>query len=146
MRSLARAADRVNGTSASTVPPSSRTCIAHPAQLRRPPIRGVLGGLAGLSGPLPTIWATLRGWGKDERRAVFQAYNLAVLAVVVALHAASGLVTAELGWLAVVALPGTLAGAWLGARAYRRLSDQRFHEVVLGLLGVSGLTLVWASV
>lgn len=107
---------------------------------------GVLGGLAGLSGPLPTIWATLRGWGKDERRAVFQAYNLAVLAVVVALHAASGLVTAELGRLAVVALPGTLAGAWLGARAYRRLSEQRFHEVVLGLLGVSGLTLVWASI
>ena len=30
---------------------------------------GVLGGLAGLSGPLPTVWAALRGWGKDERRA-----------------------------------------------------------------------------
>ena len=40
---------------------------------------GILGGLAGLSGPLPTMWATLRGWGKDERRGVFQAFNLAVL-------------------------------------------------------------------
>ncbi len=38
MRHLARAADRVNGTSNSTA--SSRTCIAHPAQLRRPPILG----------------------------------------------------------------------------------------------------------
>jgi uncharacterized membrane protein YfcA len=28
---------------------------------------GVMGGLAGLSGPLPTVWATLRGWSKDER-------------------------------------------------------------------------------
>lgn len=106
---------------------------------------GILGGLAGLSGPLPTIWATLRGWGKDERRAVFQAYNLSVLVVTVMLHAASGLLTAEVGRLAIIALPGTFAGAWLGAHAYRRLSDKRFHEVVLSLLGISGLTLVWAS-
>jgi len=25
------------------------------------------------------------------------------------------------------------------------MSDQRFHDVVLGLLGISGLTLVWSS-
>lgn len=106
---------------------------------------GVLGGLAGLSGPLPTMWATLRGWGKDERRGVFQAFNLAVLGAALASHAAAGLLTAELGRAALAALPGTLAGAWLGARAYRRLSDQRFHEVVLGLLGLSGFALVWTS-
>jgi hypothetical protein len=29
---------------------------------------GIMGGLAGLSGPLPTMWATLRAWGKDERQ------------------------------------------------------------------------------
>jgi uncharacterized protein len=106
---------------------------------------GILGGLAGLSGPLPTMWATLRGWGKDERRGVFQSFNLAVLAAAVVSHAASRLLTAELGRLVLLALPGTLAGAWLGSRAYRRLSDQRFHEVVLALLGISGLTLVWTS-
>ncbi len=106
---------------------------------------GILGGLAGLSGPLPTVWATLRGWGKDERRAVFQVFNLAVLAGTVALHAATGLLTAEVGRSVLFALPGTLAGAWLGLRAYRRLSDQHFHEVVLVLLGLSGLTLVWTT-
>ncbi len=106
---------------------------------------GVLGGLAGLSGPLPTLWATLRGWSKDERRGVFQAFNLAVLVATVASHAISGLLTAEVGQLALVALPGTFVGAWLGAHVYRRLSDQRFHEVVLGLLAISGLILVWTS-
>src|ERR1700730_6905869 len=25
---------------------------------------GILGGLAGLSGPIPTLWASVRGWGK----------------------------------------------------------------------------------
>jgi len=106
---------------------------------------GILGGLAGLSGPLPTMWATVRGWGKDRRRGVFQAFNLTVLAAALAAHAAGGLLTREVGWLTLCALPGTLGGSWLGARAYRRLSDRRFQEVVLCLLGLSGLTLIWWS-
>lgn len=106
---------------------------------------GILGGLAGLSGPLPTIWATLRGWGKDAGRAVFQAFNLTILAGTVAVHAAAGLITVELGQLLVLALPGTVLGAWLGASAYQRLSDRHFDQIVLGLLGISGLTLVFAS-
>src|SRR5712664_4802727 len=41
---------------------------------------GILGGLAGLSGPLPILWASVRGWGKDERRGGFQIFNWTVLA------------------------------------------------------------------
>ena len=40
---------------------------------------GILGGLAGLSGPLPTLWASVRGWTKDQRRGVFQLFNGTVL-------------------------------------------------------------------
>lgn len=105
---------------------------------------GVLGGLAGLSGPLPIVWATLRGWGKDERRGVFQAFNLAVLGAALCSHAWAGLITREVGHLALFALPGTLFGAWLGAAAYRRLSDRRFERVVLILLAISGLSLVFS--
>jgi hypothetical protein len=54
--------------------------------------------------------------------------------------------TREVGWFVLWALPGTLAGAWLGARAYRRLSDHHFHRLVLCLLGFSGLTLVWPGI
>ena len=103
---------------------------------------GVLGGLAGLSGPLPTMWASVRGWGKDEWRGVFQAFNLSVLAAALVAHAASGLITAEVGRLVALAVPGITVGTWLGARAYRRLSDRRFHEVVLAPLLASGLFLV----
>jgi hypothetical protein len=106
---------------------------------------GVLGGLAGLSGPLPTMWAALRGWGKDERRGVFQAFNLTILMAALVSHAVSGMLTMQLGRLVVVALPGTVVGSLLGVRVYRRLSDQHFHKIVLGLLGVSGLSLVWSS-
>jgi hypothetical protein len=106
---------------------------------------GVLGGLAGLSGPLPTMWATLRGWGKDERRGVFQTFNLVVLAMALFVLALRGMVTREVLWLAIWALPGTFCGAWLGHRCYRRLSDARFQQLVLILLTVSGLTLIWPT-
>ncbi len=42
---------------------------------------GVLGGFAGLSGPLPTIWCGLKGWTKDEQRSVFQGFNLTILSL-----------------------------------------------------------------
>src|SRR5580704_17573602 len=106
---------------------------------------GILGGLAGLSGPLPTLWATVRGWGKDERRGVFQTFNWTVLATALCLEAGAGIVTGEVLRLALFVLPATLSGAWLGARTYRALSDRNFRDVVLGLLFLSGVVLVWSS-
>lgn len=106
---------------------------------------GILGGLAGLSGPLPILWATVRGWGKDERRGIFQTYNWTALSASLCLQAGSGFLTREVLWLALIVLPATLSGAWLGARAYRVLSDRNFRDVVLGLLFLSGIGLVWSS-
>jgi uncharacterized membrane protein YfcA len=106
---------------------------------------GILGGLAGLSGPLPILWASVRGWGKDEGRGVFQTYNWTVLSAALCLQAGAGFITAEVMWLALLALPTTLFGAWLGARSYHALSDRNFYDIVLGLLFVSGLGLVWSS-
>jgi uncharacterized membrane protein YfcA len=106
---------------------------------------GVLGGLAGLSGPLPILWASVRGWGKDERRGLFQVFNWTILTAAFFAQAGSGLVTRETMWLALLALPATIGGAWLGARAYHALSDGNFRDVVLGLLFLSGITLVWSS-
>ena len=35
-------------------------------------LNGVLGGATGLAGILPMIWSGMRGWTRDEQRAVFQ--------------------------------------------------------------------------
>jgi len=106
---------------------------------------GILGGLAGLSGPLPILWASIRGWGKDERRGIFQIFNWTVLAMALCVQAASGLVEQRVIWLALLAFPGTVVGAWVGARVYHALSDRHFGDVVLGLLFLSGVGLVWSS-
>ena len=107
---------------------------------------GILGGLAGLSGPLPILWASVRGWGKDERRGIFQTFNWTVLFVALCLQAASGQVGREVLWAAALALPGTIIGTWLGARLYHALDDRNFRDVVLGLLFLSGAILVWNSI
>ncbi len=108
-------------------------------------IGGILGGLAGLSGPPPILWASVRGWGKDERRGVFQTFNWTVLFVALCLQTASGLVAREVIWLAVLALPGTVLGSWIGAKLYHALSDRNFRDIVLGMLFLSGAILVWNS-
>jgi uncharacterized protein len=107
---------------------------------------GILGGLAGLSGPLPTLWASVRGWSKDQRRGVFQIFNGTVLGAALCLQIANGFVKTDLVWLAMLALPGTLIGARVGMRTYSALSDRNFYDVVLALLFLSGLGLLWSSI
>lgn len=107
---------------------------------------GILGGLAGLSGPLPILWASVRGWTKEQRRGVFQIFNFSILGASLLTQIGAGLVRFDVFWLALIAFPGTLIGAWLGARTYRALSDGNFRDVVLGLLFLSGVGLVWSSI
>lgn len=107
---------------------------------------GILGGLAGLSGPLPILWASIRGWSKEQRRGIFQTFNFSVLSASLLSQIVTGFVKPDVYWLALIAFPGTLVGAWLGTRAYRALSDGNFRDVVLGLLFLSGAGLVWSSI
>jgi uncharacterized membrane protein YfcA len=106
---------------------------------------GILGGLAGLSGPLPILWASMRGWGKHERRGIFQTFNWTVLAAALVVQTAGGMVEPKVLLLAMLAFPGTVLGAAIGARVYHALSDRNFTDVVLGLLLLSGAGLVWNS-
>jgi uncharacterized membrane protein YfcA len=102
---------------------------------------GVMGGVAGLSGPLPTLWCGLRGWSKDAQRGVYQPYNLGVLGFTLGVYAVQGVVTARVLELTMICLPMTLLGVWLGLRSYGRLDDRQFRALVLWLLLASGTVL-----
>jgi uncharacterized membrane protein YfcA len=106
---------------------------------------GLLTGIAALSGPLPIIWASLQDWSKNERRGVFQAYNSAMLTAMLATSAATGLMSWTYGTALLWALPGTVLGAYLGTRVYRRLDDRRFDRLVMLLLLIAGIFLVASS-
>ena len=103
---------------------------------------GVLGGLGGFTGTVPTLWCSLRGYAKDTQRAVIQNFNLAMLLVVALLYVQRGLVTGPvLHWLAWV-LPAMLIPAWLGMRTYKGLSDAAFRQLILVMLTLSGLAML----
>ena len=106
---------------------------------------GVLGGIAGLSGVLPIVWTDIRGWTKEQRRAVVQGFNIAILWFALVSHAASGLLTRQVLLQAAIALPGTIGGAWLGGYLYRRLADRGYQRIVMALLLISGGGLIWSS-
>jgi uncharacterized membrane protein YfcA len=103
---------------------------------------GFLGGFAGLSGPLPLIWLQLRGGESDRQRAVYQPFNLIVLALASIGMALSGQITTQVLRIALLCLPATLVGAWIGAHVYVGVSAQTFQRVVLSLLLVSGGILI----
>ena len=104
-------------------------------------IGGVLGGIGGYSGVIPTIWTQLRGWPKNTSRGVYQPYILfahvtTLLFVGVASFTRSGAV------LLLYALPALAAGAWLGFNIYGRLDEHRFKQVLSAMLIASGLSLI----
>lgn len=107
---------------------------------------GVLGGLSGVAGPVPTLWTTLRGWDKDTQRGVLQAFNIAMHTATLTTYALSGSISGPVlimfGWIT----PAVVVPAVLGVLLFRRLATQTFRRLILLLLLVSGLTLVWGSV
>ena len=103
---------------------------------------GFLGGFAGLSGPLPLVWLQLRGGDSDRQRATYQPFNVIVLGLASLGMWVSGQMTPRVLWIALVCLPATLIGAWIGARVYLGLSPQTFQRVVLCLLLASGAILI----
>ena len=106
---------------------------------------GVLGGLGGFTGVVPTLWCTLRGYEKDVQRSVIQNFNLATLAATFVGYLATGVIRREDLTLFAIVAPAMLIPSLLGARLYIGISEAAFRKVVLGLLSVSGVAMLAAS-
>lgn len=130
------------------------------AMVRRPPIvagggraadaavgliGGVMGGMASLSGPAPAIWAQLRGFGKDEQRGVNQPFNMSVLFLALVSAGLAGFLDRTFLIWAAITVPTTLIGARIGLALYGHINDVQFRRILLGLLCLSGLTLILTS-
>ncbi|HVE52560.1 MAG TPA: sulfite exporter TauE/SafE family protein, partial [Ramlibacter sp.] len=107
---------------------------------------GVMGGLGGFTGVVPTLWCQVRGFDKDRQRGIIQNFNLAMQVVAFAGYLATGIVTPAMLPLLAVVLPAVLVPVLVGARLYVGISELAFRKVVLGLLFASGIALLVASV
>ncbi len=103
---------------------------------------GFLGGLAGLSGFVPTIWCALRGNDKTGNRALVQAFILLVsLLGLFWVHRFVG-IDAQVQQRLWFGLPFVVIGGALGLFVFARIDTARFNRLVLWLLALCGVLLV----
>lgn len=110
---------------------------------------GVLGGvmapLSGFSGLAPALWCSLRGYTKDEHRAVLQNFNLVVLSATFASLVWSGRAHAGLlPQMGIVAGALVIPSIW-GSKIYIGMSAVTFRKVVLWLLILAGVAMLAAA-
>ncbi len=103
---------------------------------------GVMGGIAGLSGPAPTLWVAFRRWDKDDERAVFQAYHTTMHSLAMIAFLVRGLVGPAEMQLFVLAAPCMLLPILAGTRVYARLSDANYRRLLLGVFTLAGIVLI----
>jgi uncharacterized protein len=105
-------------------------------------VSGLVGGATGLAGIVPTIWSGLRGWNKDEQRAVFQPVGVTIFIGCALWLGGTGSFDHDMLRLFAIGLPVLLIGTWAGLKAYGHLDEAAFRRIVLILLLVSGVALV----
>jgi len=103
---------------------------------------GIVGASTGLAGLPVIVWSTIRGWSKDEQRAVFQPVVVSIFAMTCIWLGASGMVSTDTVRLFLMGLPAALLGTWLGLKLYGTLDEARFRSIMLVLLLISGLALL----
>jgi len=106
---------------------------------------GVMAPLSGFSGLAPALWATLRGYNKDEHRALLQNFNLIVLSATLASNVWGGRIKASM-WpqMAVVAGSLLLPAIW-GSKIYVGMSAAAFRKTVVWLLVLAGAVMLSAA-
>jgi uncharacterized membrane protein YfcA len=81
-------------------------------------VGGLMSGLAGLPGPISTLWCGLRGWPKNEQRAVFQPFNFLMVLIGTAVLLRQGFVTPDVLIHALWCAPALVVGVALGTPLY----------------------------
>ena len=104
-------------------------------------IAGVLGGAYNTSGPPVVVYGTLRGWSPDSFRMTLQAYFLSTGGMILISHGLAELWTPTVLRLYVYALPIIMLAIFLGGRASKVLSGERFNRIIYASLVVMGVLL-----
>ena len=103
---------------------------------------GFMGGFGGLSGLFPTLWTGIRGWPKNKQRGAYQPFVLVMHGLGIAMFAANGMITERTVQDFAWCLPAIIIGSWLGVKVYPYLNESLFKRIILGLILISGVTLL----
>jgi len=108
-------------------------------------LSGVLGGAYGVNGPPLVVYGNMRQWSAKEFRATLQGYFLPASFIGLVGYLVKGLVTVQLGWYFLVALPVVVPAIFFGRYLNHRLKDGAFFKYVYAGLLLIGLSLILFS-
>jgi uncharacterized membrane protein YfcA len=106
-------------------------------------IGGIMGGFAGLSGAIPTIWCGLRGWPREEQRGIYQPYIIVIQLGSLLWVGHSVPMSEGFPMLFLKTLPALVIGVWAGLHLYKRIDDVLFRRIILLMLLISGGVLIF---
>lgn len=108
-------------------------------------IGGVLGGLGGFSGSIPSAWLMLRNLPKEQQRYILRHFNFAIQLLTLGLYLYQGLLNfSHLPYLVLLILCVSIPAIY-GARLFYKISERQFKHIVLSLLFASGCFLLMSS-
>ena len=105
-------------------------------------VGGVLGGAASVSGAIPAMWLSLRPWPKAATRAVLQPFNVAILSTTVALLFFRGAYDSTAVSALLIVVPVGLVASQIGLFVFKRISDNLFRRLLIGLTLLMGLAIL----
>lgn len=107
---------------------------------------GILGGLGGFSGSLPSAWVMLKNLSKDEQRYVLRHFNFAIQIFTLMAYLAQGTIkNMHLPYMGIILLSVSIP-AILGAQLFYKISERHFKHTVLSLLFISGCFILLTTV
>jgi len=104
-------------------------------------VGGILGGLFGVAGPPLIVYFKSLRLDKDAFRAALIGIWLCMTCVKIPMYAGLGMYSARSLWWALILLPASFAGARVGMRLHRAVSEAAFRRFTSLLLIASGVLL-----
>lgn len=109
-------------------------------------IGGVLGGLGGFCGALPSAWVMLRNLPKQQQRYILRHFNFAIQLFTILVYLWQGTISKDhLTYFGVLILTISIP-AIIGAQLFYKISEKQFKHIVLSLLFISGCVLTVTSI
>ena len=99
---------------------------------------GILGGLGGYCGTLPSAWVMLKELPREQQRHILRHFNFSIQIFTLVIYLWRGNITmGHLNYIAILMISVSIP-ALLGAQLFYKISAQQFKHIVLTLLFVSG--------
>lgn len=104
---------------------------------------GILGGLGGFCGSLPSAWVMLKNLSKQQQRYVLRHFNFGIQLFTLLAYLLQGTLVIQLWPYMAILLISVSFPAILGAKLFYKISETQFKHTVLSLLFASGGFLIF---